>query len=292
MSMRYGLFVLIVAMMSILLTGCPDPVPDDYIPELVIEGFVIAGEPITGIKVYRSLPVKDTFKLSTASIRDAQVTLLENGVPLAVEFVDDSNGGTYRVVDTTHLALYDAEYSITVQAIGKTATAVTQTMKPFQWVRPPADSLQYPGLENELEPVDSLGISWQGQTGVIRYVLAIECLDTLNYGAYLQPPTTELNRRVREEDFEEGSLVANERTRYGFSLVSNSPVVWFAFKWFGKQRIKVYAGDEAFQEWFSAVGFGRRNSYDYRLSNVKGGLGTFAGASRIQSDLFLYKDKP
>jgi hypothetical protein len=139
--------------------------------------------------------------------------------------------------------------------------------------------------------VDSLRISWEGQTSVLRYGIGIECLDTLGYGEYLEPPTEELNNRVREEDFYDGTLIANERTRYGFSTVSNTPVVWGGFAWFGKQRLWIYAGDKAFQDWLAAVGFGQRSQYDYRLSNVKGGLGTFAGASRISSDLFLFKEK-
>ncbi len=285
-------YTLIILLLGVMVTGCEDPIPDDYVQELVIEGFVIAGEPITHLRIYRSLPLNDTFSLQKAMIRDADVTLLENGVPVPMMFVDDSTGFGYRPSDTTFRCKYGTEYALTVRALNRTATATARTLNAFDWVRRPVDTMQYPGRANELTPVDSLGISWTGQPGVLRYVLAVECIDTLNYGLYLQPPTSDSNRRIRTEDFEDGSLIANERTRYGFSLVSNTPVVWAAFKWFGKQRIHVYAGDEAFQEWYSSVGFGRRSQYDYRLSNIRGGLGTFAGASKITADVFLKKDVP
>lgn len=273
-----------------LITGCANPVPNDYVPQLVIEGFVIAGEPITHLRVYKSLPVSDTFSLAKATIRDAKVVLLEDGVPVPLAFAPDSlGGGNYVPVDTTFRVKYETTYSLEVHAIDKTATASARTMQKFDWVLPPADTIRYPGKENELKPVDSLGISWQGQTGIVRYVIGLQCLDTLEYGKYLTPPTTEKNARVRDEDIEQGTLIADERTRYGFSVVSNTPVVWAAFKWYGPQRIVVYAGDKAFQDWFTLVGFGQRPTYDYRISNVSGGLGIFAGASKTEAPMFLLK---
>jgi hypothetical protein len=85
----------------VMLTACADPIPDDYTEELVIEGFVISGEPLQGIKVYRSLPLSDTFNLSKAIITDATVLVSENGVPIQMEFAPDSLGGRYRCADTS-----------------------------------------------------------------------------------------------------------------------------------------------------------------------------------------------
>lgn len=280
-----------LAVCVIALTGCADPVPDDYVPEVVIEGFLIAGEPISHLRIYQSQPINDTFSMSKAVIKNANVLLLENGVAIPVQYVADTNGGMYLPSDTAFRVKYNCKYDITVQAIGKTVTAVATTPSSFSWLTPPRDTMLYPGEANELKPVDSLGISWTGQPGIQRYIIGVRCLDTLQYGIYLDPPTDELNRRVRESDFEEGTRIANEPTRYGFSLSSNTPVVWLAFKWFGKQELSVYAGDEAFQEWFTLVAFGQRSQYDYTLSNVHGGLGVFAGAARIKAPIFMVKDK-
>lgn len=289
-STRYSLLAAVI----LFLIGCADPVPDDYVEEVVVQGFVIAGEPLTKVRVYRTLPIKDTFTLAKAMIKNAVVNVTENGVPIAMEFVDDSTGGYYRAVDTNYRAKYSTTYGLSVQARGKTLTATAQTRAEFTWVKPPADTMIYPGKANETERYDSLNISWQGQAGTNLYVLALECLDTLDYGAYLTPPTSDTNRRLREQDeeFDDGTLISNELTRYVPAIVSNTPVVWRTFKWFGKHQLHVYTGDQAFQEWFNMVGFGRRSNYDYRLSNVTGGLGVWAGASKISGDLFLVKDKP
>jgi hypothetical protein len=287
---RYSL----LAVFLLILVGCEDPVPDDYVEEIAVQGFVIAEQPLTDIRVFRTLPIQDTFTFAKAVITDAIVTVTENGVPVAIEFVDDSTGGYYRAVDTSYRVKYNTTYGLMIQARGKTLTATAQTRGPFNWVRPPKDTIIYPGKANETQIFDSLNISWQGQEGTNVYVLALECLDTLGYGAYLLPPTADTNRRLRDpsDEFDDGTLIANELTRYVPAIVSNTPVVWRTFKWFGRHQLHVYTGDGAFQEWFNMVGFGRRSNYDYRLSNVTGGLGVWAGASKISGDLFLVKDKP
>lgn len=285
-------FLILTELVSVLImTGCGDPVPTDYTQEVMLEGFVFAGEPIEDIRVLRTLPITDTFRFANASVRDAVIRLTADGVPLPVEFVPDSLGGTYRVADRSYRAASSVRYDIEVEALGAKLTATTTPPAEFAWIKEPKDTLHYPGRFFELTRNDSLEVSWTASPGVDQYIIAVECLDTAGYGAYLQPPTSDSNRRIRTEDrFEDGTLIASERVRFGFSIVTRAPTVWSVFKWFGKQEIRVYAGDQAFREWFRMVGFGRRSAYDYRLSNVQGGLGTWGSASLIRKASFLKKD--
>lgn len=274
-------------------TSCEDPIPDDaYVEELVVEGFTIAGRPLTGIRIYRTLSITDTFKLQDAMISDADVIITENGTQVPVHYVPDSLGGRYEAIDTSYRVKHNSTYQITVNAIGKTATATATTLAPFDWIAAPKDTMQYPGKARETERFDSLKVSWEGQSGVFIYVIGVECLDTLDYGKYLVPATDESNRRIRDEEPDDDLLIRNERTRYGLAIVANSDIVWRVFKWFGPHRLRIYAGDRAYQEWFQQVGFGGRSTYDYRLGNVEGALGVFAGASELNGEFFLKKDQP
>lgn len=290
--MRTSIMLLISLVLAVVLVGCEDPVPTDYEQEIVVEGFVFVGQPIEGIRVMKTLPISDTFRFVDAAIRDAQVRIIADGVPLSVEYVPDSLGGTYRVADRSYRAVSGATYDIEVVALGKKLTASTVPPDTLSWVQAPKDTLQYPGRLFELTRNDSLDVSWTPVTGVSQYIVAVECMDTLGYGVYLDPQTADTNRRIRDQDrFDTGTLIASERVRFGFSILARAPTVWSVFKWFGKQEIRVYAGDRAFEEWFRMVGFGRRSSYDYRLSNVKGGLGTWGSASTISKSTFLKKDQ-
>jgi hypothetical protein len=207
--------------------------------------------------------------------------------------VADDLGGFYRASDTTLKGVSGVTYAIEVRTRGRVLTASTTPPPTFAFTRPPKDTLQYPGEDNELVRFPELDIYWQSVPGITQYVIAVECLDTLAYGAYLTPPTPDTNRRLKEEDqFDDETLIANERTRFGFIQQAWVPVVWSAFKWFGKQEIRVYAGDEAFTDWFRMVGFGRRSQFDYRLSSVTGGLGAWGSASVARQASFLKKDVP
>lgn len=281
--------LLVTAML--LLSSCADPVPEDYVEEIYVEGFVITERPLTKIKILRTLPLTEPYSINKAVINDAFVSVKENGVDVPMIFVEDSLGGFYRAADTNFRAKYNSTYELTVVASGRTLQATATTLAPFQWVKPPKDTIVYPGKARETEFFDSLKISWEGQEGIPIYVLGIENLDTTGYGIYLTPPTDEHNDRVREDDFDDETLIANERTRYGLSFVSNSPIVWRVFKWYGKHRLHVYAGDNAFREWYQQVGAGHRSQYDYRLSNVEGGLGIWAGASVLTGDFFFKKEQ-
>lgn len=282
-----------VSLSALLFTACADPVPDDYTEEVVVEGFAISGRPLNNIKIYRSIPLSDTFKLDNAIITDAQIFVSENGTAVPMEFIADSLGGRYQAADTSFRVKPNSTYTLNVSARGKVLTGTAYTPNDFSWLKKPADTLLYPGLKNEIKIYDSLNISWTPTPSASRYVIAMECIDTIRYGVYLQPPTADSNRRIREkEQFESGSLIASERTRFGFALVSNTPTVWLAFKWFGAHRLHIYSGDKSFSDWFSLVGFGRASQYDYRRGSITGGLGVWAGATPITADIFLVKDKP
>jgi hypothetical protein len=277
----HSIIIVALTFMSFVLTSCEDPLPEDYVRELVVEGFVVTDRPLTGIRIYASQPITEFFDLRKAMIKDAEVVITENGTPIDVQFVDTS----YRVKANT-------TYTISVRAIGFNATATAQTMPRFEWTMTPKDKFQYPGKEGETKRYDSLDIAWTAVKGVSLYVIGMSCLDTLNYGIYLESPTSELNRRIRDSEFDEDFLIDKEPSRYGAVIGTKSPVVWTIFRWFGPHRIHVYAGDAAFQKWFQQVGFGGRSTYDYRLGNMKGALGVFAGATELTAPIFLVKDKP
>lgn len=284
-----GLFSLII--LSFVMSSCADPVPYDYTEEIYIEGFAIAEQPLTKVRVNRTLPVSESFAYGKAAIKDAVVMVKENGVDIPMTFVDDTLGGFYEAIDTNFRVAYNSTYELTVVALGRTLRATATTLAPFKWVVPPKDTITYPGKEGETDNFDSLKVYWEGQQGIPFYVIGIASVDTAGYGVYLNPPTNEPNERIQNEMHPDESPLRNETIRYGFAFVSNSPIVWRAFRWYGKQRIYVYAGDNAFREWYQMVGGGFRSQYDYRLSNISGGLGVWAGASVIYGDLFLKKEQ-
>ncbi len=277
-----------------IIAGCEDPVATDYKEEIVLEGLLLVGEPLEQIRIMRTLPITDTFSFERAALPDATIIVEADGTEIPMEYIPDSRGGTYRAADTTYRVKPNVLYRVTVQARGARLTAATRTPPLFEWDAPPRSWLRYPHPDSLLVSVDdSLLISWTSVPGIEQYIISITCLDTLGYGQYLEPPKLETNQRTRRPvpDFfdQSGTLIANERTTLGSTRFTTSQTVWGVFRWYGLHEIRIYAPDRAFLDWIDLVGSGRRSSYDYRQSNIKGGLGAWGSASLVKQRTFLLK---
>lgn len=288
--------LLAIIAIAVLSSSCEDPIPTDYTEELVIEGFAVVDEPLANIRVMRTLPIGDTFSFAKAGLSDAAVRVYANDVEIAMVYVPDTLGGTYRARDTSYRVLPNTTYLIRVDALGKTLEATTTTPVQLEWIRRGPRLVQFPHPDSLLFPGgDSLVISWKPVPKTEFYIIGLECKDTLGYGQYLTPATVDTNSRTPrpKPDFfnRDGTLVANERIIFGGTLFTASQTVWGATRWHGLHELKVYAPNKEFLEWFYQVGSGRRSSYDYRLSNIKGGLGVWGAASVIKTEKFILKYK-
>lgn len=283
-----------ILLVGLFATGCEDPIPTDYKEEIVLEGLLLVGEPLNNIRIMRTLPITDTFSFERASIPDATIIVQADGIAIPMEYQPDARGGTYRAADTSYRVKPNVVYNVTVQARGATLTGSTRTPIPFSWNTPPRPILQYPHPDSLLLSVeDSLLIAWSAVPNTELYIISIECLDTLGYGEYLEPPTSDSNVRTPRPnpDFfdQSGTLIANERTTLGATRFTASQTVWGVFRWHGLHEIRIYAPDRAFIDWIDLVGSGRRSSYDYRESNIKGGLGAWGSASLVKQRTVLLK---
>ena len=276
----------------IIFTGCEDPVPTDYIPEAAFTGYLIVDEPVQGIRLTRSLAPLDSFDYRNASITDAAIRIWSNSDTFNLQYIpSDTGAGEYRASDTTKVVKPGVEYVMEANlSDGTTLRSSTTTPEPVTWVQAPREVLQYPIDTVVLPSPDSLKLIWTRSPGVTEYLISVQCLDTLNYGSYLEPASEEKNRRI-ERFFEENAPRFNDVTRWGFLQNTEVNVFWFAFKWFGQHEITVYAADPALLEWYKQLQFGG-NQYKPLLSNIEGGVGVFGSASVARQTTFVLKNQP
>ncbi len=287
---------------SLALTGCADagfgdffgsPAIKDYIEDYAVQGLLIVGEPIEDIRVMRSLDVTDTFNLEKAAVRDAQVRIFEGERAISLQF--DPATFAYKAVPETRIkpqTAYRLEINLRkLKGDALTLTGKTTTPAQIAWLRAPKDNYQYPKDTTLLPSPDSLIISWTPITGVTDYIFSTLCLDTLEYGKYLTPPTSEKNRRI-VRFFESQLPRYNEPVRAGIRAVTLTPVIWTAFKWFGKQEMRIYAPDQNWANWFRQTNFGQNPRYNYRLGSIENGKGVFGSASMARHFAFVVKNQP
>lgn len=292
MTFRPVYAVLTLVAVTLLTTGCGDPVPDDYTPQVSIEAILTVDEPITNIRLYRSVALTDSFNYRNAAIRSAEMTITaSDGTTHVLEFVDDSTGGFYRSPDTAYRVSPQVKYDLVARADGTTISGTTTAPPRIEWTKTVGDTVFYPGRDKELDPSisDPYKVFWTRPEGYSEYMIAMTCLDTLNYGTFLTPPTDEKNNRIRDSEFDDDTPLGKERTRAAYT-VSTGVFSWSAFKWFGQHELTVYCGDRNFINWFKQVTFTRQ--YNTNLSSVVGGLGTFSSVSKVSKVFFLKKNAP
>ena len=284
--------VLSVLLLPLFLIACEDEPPTDYTEELVFTGYIYVGEPVMQVTLTRSLGVTDTFDFAKAEIDDAVIQIWSDidTIALRYEKLEDAVVGRYRAVDTTKLIAPETTYSMRAElADGKVLTSRTTTPGVVKWLRPPPAMLQYPKDTIDLPP-SSDTLIWTPVDGVQEYLVSVEAVDTLDYGKYLEPKTAEQNRRI-ERFFEADAPRYDERTRWAFLQNTQVTVVWFIFKWFGRNDVIVYAPDPQLLKWFKQVRYSG-NQLDPLLSNIEGGVGVFGSASRDSQESFVIKNQP
>lgn len=283
----------IIVMMVFAVTACEDQPPTEYVPRPFLEAYLLVGEPIDNITVAVSQPLTEPFDYSRMMVADAEVVVTANGVEYPLTYTEQGGIGHYRFRDTTYLVQPETRYGIHVRMRdGSVMSAETTTPQRIDWITPPRDVLQYPQDTTVLVSPDSLRISWSaGNTA--EYIIRVKVLDTLGYGIYLDPATSESNERTNNLMFEDPESPAFYSTaRWGFIQTSQAPTVWAAFRWFGRNEVAILAADKALLDWFKSTQWGGA-SVEYRAeySNVKGGIGVFGSAAVISRELFLLKRK-
>jgi hypothetical protein len=286
-----ALLVLAALVAMSTFTGCEDAAPTEYIPQTVLEAFLIVGEPIQGIRVTRSQSVTDTFRYRNSAVSDADVRLVAGDQSLQLQYRANDGVGEYFLPDSTVRVQPGVNYRVVVTLTdGSVVSGATRTPEQIEWIDAPKSRLYYPTDTIALPAPDSLGLSWTPAPSISEYIVAVRALDTLGYGQYLEPPTDERNRRI-ERFFEKDAPFYNEVTRYGFLQGTNTPISWFAFKWFGRQEVAIYAADAAFVNWFKMTHFQDPPAYQPLLGNVEGGLGVVASASVARKEVFVVKNQ-
>ncbi len=282
------LFLVVLAV-----SGCEDEPPTDYVSEPFLEAYLIVDEPIQGIVVANSQPITEAFDYAGMMERNAQVTITTGSDVYSLEYAETDGIGSYRYPDTSVRIKPGTKYAIAVlMPDGKELSAETVTPERISWTIEPREFLQYPQDTTVLFSPDSLRIAWTPGNS-IEYIIRVKALDTLGYGQYLEPATTEINERTNNIPFEEpDDPTFYTLTRWGFVQTNQAPTVWAAFRWYGRNEVAILAPDQAMLDWFKATQWGGR-SVEYRpeFSNVNGGVGILASASVIEQDVFVLKRK-
>ena len=291
-SINYQLLSLMAIMLFIC--SCADSPPVDYQPQNYVEAYLIVDKPITGVKLMITQPVNDSFSLAGSIIRDADVYIKYNGNTLKLKIAPTGKDG-YYYPDSTVLVLPETIYNLEIHLNDlkhTVITAIDTTPARISWTNEPPDTLYF--------PMDSINFSngtdrkmiWTATKNLYPFFLKTECLDTMEYGKYINGDTTEKNRRCFRPHYNMSSPNYTERTTWvSFLFNHETKILWLQqFKWFGLHEITIQAPDYNYSLWM--IQYTRQSEYNPLLGNIKNGIGTFSSASQITKKVFLMKNIP
>jgi hypothetical protein len=284
-------FLLTALLLLTAIVGCGDAAPTEYIPQSIVQGYLIVGEPIRGIQVMRSQAVTDTFRYEQSGITDADVKIASNGRTFQLQY-RPGTVGEYFLPNTEELVEPTTRYDLTVTlSDGTTMTGTTFTPARIAWTLAPKDTVQYPH-EDSLNVVlpDSMKLSWNEVPNVTEYPISVRCLDTVEYGRYLTGDSTEKNGRI-DREIDRNDPRYDDLSRWGFLQGTTTPISWFAFKWYGRQEVSIWAPDQNFLKWFKFLQFGSNQQYEPQQGSIKGGVGVFGSVSVARKEVFLKKGR-
>ncbi|MFC2130882.1 hypothetical protein ACFLSQ_05565 [Bacteroidota bacterium] len=275
-----------------LFVACEDAPPTDYIQKTYVEAFLLVNEPIQGIKVLYTQAIGQPYSIENALVKNATVKITPKGEETILLSYSDEDPVGYYNEDNEYLVLEKTQYNLEIEMPdGTVITGITNTPPAISWIVEPKDIMHFPNDTLKQTAPDSIAISWTAVPDNPFYLVNVRCLDTMNYGIYLDPPVPEdINRRT--PSIASGSEeYYRDMTSTNFIGDSKTGVVWMSFKWFGTQEISAYCPDYNYLIWFMHIWQMEMEGayYDELYTSVEGAIGVFGSASVVRKETFVMK---
>ncbi len=273
----------------LFVSSCEDAPPTDYLPRPYVQGYLLVGEPIQDIIVAVSQPIDQPYDFGSSLVRNAEVQIQVDERIIPLVFREQPGGGSYVSVDSSIRVQPQTTYKLFIRMPdGAVVRAETTTPAIIAWLDSPPDRVQYPRDTTRLAADDSLSVSWTSG-GSTDFLVRVMALDTVGYGGYLSPATSEPNARTNNRG--ERRSINYSLTRWGYTAQSRTQIAWSSFSWFGRNDIAIFSPDRWFLKWFKSVQFSRLSpEYDPQESNISGGIGVFGSAAVISKEMFVQKN--
>ena len=292
--MKQKIMVLGVVFSFLLLSSCGKPLisVDDstYEPKIVINGFLIPGNPVSKIKIDRNFPLGQTIDKNDIPLSDAQVQItdMESGAAYTLNYNPDSAWFEYKDSDLT--VAYGNSYRLNVTATvdGRQLQAASVTTVPDEGLKIDRAASVYGDLiyrqMNTQGKLVSPLIVYQQSENTAFYLLSISSLDAgFSSFIYENPMGQELEkmlergRKIEELQYSgKWKRPDNQNNSYSFIEVN-----WFRIWFYGPYRLVLYAGDQNYYHYYNTHDnvMGMDGNLHEPIFDIEGdGIGVFGSA--------------
>ena len=290
MNTKQLMIILLLGVAGPLLWSCGEGKisidPTQYQPRIAIEGYLIPGQPVSRIYVWRNFPVDANLQRLGLALPDADVTItdLASEAVYPLSYRPDSAffytfGGGLRI---EHGRSYRLDVQATIDGKALTASATTTVPQPgLRIVSVNHDSLpHYPrGPNGEIINFDLEIERSPGTTFYLYTILALDA-DTSTF-VYDNPFSNEEPRDVLDDldDYRyEYQWIQNTPSHAGRS---HMPIFWFDLWFYSDYQVVVWGADHNYSDWLSTYNdvMEEDGNFHEPISHIEGdGIGVFGSA--------------
>ena len=279
--------------------GCDSNNFEQHTPEVIVESYLIAGEPLDFVRVSWSASSTRTYDFTANAIRGAEVRVLllsDNGAgEITYRFtMRDEEPGVYRpepVADMTVQAGRTYRLEVDVPGVADLVTATTIVPGAFETVRANADTVQYQGT-GQLE-LDVTRSFYPGRQSI--FVFSTEALDPRP--ELLTPFYSDISDGGEDDVADlrvtESPIIneANYDVNADGTLTIKLP--WIAVAYYGPNRLTANALDDNMYDFIRTHSVQQGGStlapgeIPNVIDHVDGGNGVFGSLSRSIFEVFI-----
>ena len=310
---------LVLAALALAVSACDSAAPESPGPQVVVSGFLEAGERLADVRITRSVPLGAVYD-STAVVPDARVEvhLLSASGAAEATFPYEFNSRTGAYFPAARTAVPDAlsgrTYRLVAVALGDTVTAETTVPAEIALVAAPPGEVVYQADPRgpQLRITTSSVAGRQSVYIASTAALAADEFVPFQDGGATRYRSQNLPGRFRPVpivvlfagcDEVGGGLVCDEDP--GDAASGSSPIInessyilpgdgtaivnvpWLAFGFYGPAAISLVALDDAFQDFVETQTLQQNpttispGEVPNVTTNVRGGLGVFGSFARV-----------
>jgi len=259
--------------LNILVLGCESSGKDPYVEEVVLQGSMYVGQPLS-VRITHTIPIEQAYDPHAVGVPGATVQIAANGRPFnLVEQPSDTGGaGYFSLPADSHLVTPGVQYTIQVNALGHVLTAEMVAAGPIHITGQNHDSVTY-GLDT-----NNFSFAWT--------------LDSLcaGYNAIIEMTDADWNADYRILTGRNGDRGGGNERIFKVSRTADSLTIpWDDFDRWGDYRVRILSSDLAAWNYLYYYRPGSTNNQP--ISNVQGGLGVFS-AGGADTAYFYVIDNP
>ncbi len=270
----------VIFLLPILWWSCTSVTDTTFTPQIVVQGYLYANEPLDSIVILQTIPIGNS--TGNDRITNATVTIT-SGDSVYYPLHEHSLGAPGRYTSDYQVMIQAGKtYSLRVEALGQVATASTTVPLAIHLDSAKldgrtlsltnTDTITYPTTVDSLQS-PGIYLWWSPSPGCAGYGLEALSLDT-NADTILNAVTTALG---------DSAMFG----QYSFFILStNEQVVWPQFTRYGLNVVRALALDKNYEDFVLAL-YLSGSQFDNSTLDVSGGLGVFGSAARASTFVYL-----